>query len=55
MQLKNWSGVFTHIWQSRPGRGKSHKKSDENAHRKIKIKLLRYTNVGVAQALTDPL
>ena len=38
-----------------PGDGEIPYKSDGNAHRKIKIKLLRETNVGVAQALTDPL
>ena len=49
--VKNWSGVFTHV---SPGEEEIPYKSDGKAHRKIKIKLLRDTNVGVDQALTDP-
>ena len=49
----NWC-IYSHLTVS-PGKGVIPSKSDGNDHRRIEIKLLRETNVGVAQALTDPL
>ena len=46
--------IYSHLTVS-PGKGGIPYKSDGNDHRRIEIKLLRETNVGVAQALTDPL
>lgn len=45
--------IYSHLTVSH-GDGEIPYKSDGKAHRKIKIKLTRDTNVGVAQALTDP-